>query len=59
MTLVDAAARGQRLSVCITAVANSNDINQMVPVRNAVDHAPLAHTHSPEIACAFELYNSG
>jgi len=50
---------GMRLSVCVTAVANSNDINQAVSVRDAIHHTPLTHTDTPEIARTLQLYDSG
>lgn len=50
---------GQRLSVRVTAVAHSDDVNQAVTVRDPVNHAPLSHADAPKIGRAFQLRNAG
>jgi hypothetical protein len=39
-------------------VADSNDINQTVAIRNAEYDSPLADANAPKVRCAFQLYNS-
>ena len=53
------AVRGQRLPVRIAAMADSNDVNQTVAVRNAVYDSPLADANAPKVCCALQLHNAG
>jgi len=39
-------------------VADGNDINQTVAVRNAVHHSPLTNTDAPQVSCTLELHDS-
>ena len=40
-------------------MADSNDINQAVSVSDAVHHTPFAYPDTPEVACTFQLHDSG
>ena len=50
---------GRSLSVCVTAVANTNDINQMAAIRNAIHHASLPNANAPKVRGALQFHNSG
>ena len=50
---VGRAVRGQRLPVRVTAMANSDDINQASSVGDSVQDTPFAYANTPEVGCAF------
>ena len=55
---VGRAVRGQRLPVRVTAMADSDDINQTFAVRDSIHDTPFAYANTPEISCAFKFHDT-
>jgi hypothetical protein len=51
-------ANGQ-LSISVASVANSHNVNKLLAVVNAIDHAVIANANPPEIPRADQLSGAG
>jgi len=46
------------LTVCVPAMAYSDDVNQALLVRDPIHDTPFAYSNSPKVVCAFEFHDS-